>query len=118
MDYVTLQALPPEAYLTPETFRTSWDGMASNVAARDARYRDGLKVSREATEVYITARGTWSAKLGDNGSLTSYEGIGYHANTEPFLRGLLDGPAPLIVFRSTPEGISRTEIKPRTEPRT
>ena len=114
MDYATIQALPPEAYLTPETFRTSWDGIASNVAARDARYADGLKISREAEYVSISARGTWGAQTLDGGSIFSYEGIGYHANTEAFLRGLLDGPAPVIVYRSTPDGITRTEIKPRS----
>ena len=114
MDYATIQSLPPEAYLTPERFRSDWDALASNVAARDARYRDGLKTSREAATVHISVRGVWGATLLNGGNLSSCEGIGYHANTEAFLQGILDGPAPVVVYRSTPGGITRTEIKPRT----
>lgn len=116
MDYRTIEALPPSAYLTPTTFRTSFDTLPVNVARQTARYEDGLKVSREAREVSISARGTWSATLLTGGHLTSYEGIGYHANTEAFLRGLLAGPAPIVVYRLTPEGeVTRTEVKGRTE---
>lgn len=111
MDYKTIQALPAEAYLKPETFRTDWDSMPANVAEREERYRDGLKVSRDSERVVISARGTWSAALKNGGSLLSYEGIGYHANTEAFLRGLLDGPAPLFVVRRMANGITSTLIK-------
>lgn len=114
MDYATIQALPAEAYLNPETFRTMFDGIPSNVAERDARYADALKVSTEAAEVSISVRGTWSASMLDGSSLQSYEGIGYHANTAAVLQGFLDGPAALVVYRLTPDGVSRAVVKPRT----
>ncbi|MGE3483452.1 MAG: hypothetical protein AB7L09_01845 [Nitrospira sp.] len=113
MNYREIESLPASAYLNPETFVTLFDGMPSNVAERESRYRDGIRVSREAEYVSISARGTWSARCLDGGSLQSYEGIGYHANTAAFLRGLLDGPAPLRVYRR--DG-TMTEIKGRTEP--
>lgn len=115
MDYETISKLPAQAYLKPETFRTMFDSIPSNVAERDERYQDGLKVSREADYVTISVRGVWGARLLDGASLQSYEGIGYHANTEAFLRGLLDGPAPLVVCRLTDSGVTRTVVKERTE---
>lgn len=118
MDYATLNALPAEAFLDPSRFVTDFD--ARNQARDgygDKQYAEGLKVSREAREVFISANGTWGADLkptlpGSLGaSLTSYEGIGYHANTADLLRGFLAGPAPIKVYRRN--GETKT-IKPRT----
>ena len=110
-DYKILIALPPEAYVKPDDFVTEYDhdGVLSGHAAE--QYAKGLKVSQHAVTVDISVGGTWGAKL-DRGVTTSCEGIGYHANTADLLRGFLDGPAPVVVWRLDVDG--PTEIKPRT----
>lgn len=101
--YNELTALPPEAYLDPERFRTEWDDPDGAYAAQ--QYAEGLKISRQAETVCIACNGTWTARMRAGGVTTSYEGIGYHSCTADLLRGFLDGPAPLVVYRwSNPDG--------------
>jgi len=44
----------------------------------------------------------------DGSSMTSYEKIGYHANTADLLRGFIDSAVPIKVYRDTTEGITET----------
>jgi hypothetical protein len=108
--YAVLRALPAGAYLAWENFGTHYDTLNPERAAE--QYAEGLRISGEATEVSISCAGTWGAELSAGGAVTSYEGIGYHAHTDSLLRGFLDGPAPVVVYRY--DGEFRTEIKPRT----
>jgi hypothetical protein len=109
MDYQTLNALSPEEFLTPEKFQTEYD---RTPAGREAAYKEGLRISGLATEVYVNYMGTWGAHLATGGLLSSYEGIGYHAYTADLLRGFLDGPAPVAIYRYDGQKITRTVIKP------
>lgn len=95
--YKELNARPAKDFLRPENFRTEFDG--ANKGYGEKQYRHGREVSESARYVYIGANGTWGASLKSGGHLTSYEGIGYHAHTESLLRGFLDGPAPIVVYR-------------------
>jgi hypothetical protein len=62
--------------------------------------------------VSISVTGTWGATGKDGSTTTSYERIGYHSCTAPLMRGFLDGPAEIVVFRSTQSGLSTTVIRP------
>lgn len=109
--YAELNALPPEAFLNPENFRTGYDSLPPAEYAEE-QYQKGLKLSNESTEVGISASGTWYA-CGIDGSYTSsYEGCGFHACTADLLRGLLAGTAKFIVYRYADGGkIISTTIK-------
>jgi hypothetical protein len=109
--YSILNAMAPTEFLKPETFRTGSDREAYG----HEQHAKGVLISLQAESVSISCSGTWGAHEG-NGVTTSCEGIGYHANTADLLRGFLDGPAPVRVYRwdGPAEG---TEIKPRTCPR-
>jgi hypothetical protein len=106
--YSILTKLRPEAYLNPDNFVTTYDTINPGQAAE--QYAKGLEISRSAVSVGIACTGTWTARM-PSGVTTSSEGIGYHAHTASLLRGFLDGPAPLVVYRwdGHPGG---TEIKP------
>lgn len=99
--YKELEALPPEAYLDPENFRTDWDKM--HCPAREAeRHEEGYKLGKSAVCVSLDYRGVWGASLRNGGQVTSYEGIGYHALTHAFLRGILASKCKLVVHRWQP----------------
>ncbi|MFC4498770.1 MULTISPECIES: hypothetical protein [Streptomyces] len=112
--YFELTALPPEAFLKPESFVTEYDGRDPNRA--EEQYREGLRRSAEYGRITIPANSTWAAEEGAYDPVTrvrswgaySYEGIGYHAHTSSLLRGFLDGPAPIDVERRMPNGTVRT----------
>ena len=109
--YIQLCALPPETYLRPDNFTTSLDRPGYDAE----QYAKGLRISRESSQVSIAANGTWGCRPRSGGVGTSSEGIGYHAGTAALLRGFLDGPAPLVVYRDMPGGaLTATEIKPGT----
>jgi len=44
----------------------------------------------------------------DGSSMTSYEKIGYHANTAGLLQGFLESGVVIKVYRDTTEGITET----------
>lgn len=52
-------------------------------------YHRGVETARESTEVCIALNGTWSSKLKNGGSCTSYEKLGYHSGTKSFIEGVL-----------------------------
>lgn len=98
MDYKTLSEKPAHEYLVPENFRTDWDGRVGD-ARREQQYREGLAQSERCTRIIIGSNSVWGGTTKDGGSLTSYEGIGYHSCTADLLRGFLDGPAEIVVHR-------------------
>lgn len=114
--YAELDALPAEAFRNPALFVTPFDTLPENRAAGRAnlQYQTGLEIGREWDTITIGAHTTWGAHM-DAGMkhLSAYEGIGYHACTADLLRGFLDSPARLIVYRYTDHGISETVIKER-----
>jgi hypothetical protein len=117
--YRELNAMPAESFLTPDLFVTENDGCPRPQRGRASfaaeQYAVGLDAAQTFEEVGISANGTWYASSssgeGSNRSLTSYEGIGYHADTASLLAGLLAGRARFVVYRATPEGVTRTVLR-------
>lgn len=112
MTYAQLAALPADAYLNPEKFRTMFD----NEVGAAVQYAHGLEIANRFDKVTISCTSVWGAfkSNGDDGfdDLSSSEGIGYHSNTAALLRGFLAGNAELVVYRNGPDGRSvKTVIK-------
>lgn len=109
MDYKTLNAMPAFAFLTPVLFITDWDNINPHKAKE--QYNKGVEVGNNAKSVHIAADGTWGASMKDGSSLTSYEGIGYHAHTASLLEGFLASGAKITVYRRNGESkVIRPEI--------
>lgn len=107
--YKELSAKPASDYLVPENFRTDWDGPIGH-PRREQQYRVGLDYSERAHRISIANNSVWGASMKDGGQLSSCEGIGYHSCTADLLRGFLDGPAEVVVFREW--SLTPTIIKP------
>lgn len=97
-DYAHLRALPPAAYLRPENFITEWPA-DKDPAKCERRYQEGLALGPRVRCFNVCANGTWSADMLDGGYMSSYEGIGYHACSAAFLRGILDSGAAVRIYR-------------------
>lgn len=111
--YPELTKLPPEAYLGWENFVTEHDAANIHAGVGVAQYQKGLDFGREAIaeggHIFISANGCWGST--GKGLRTSYEGIGYHANTADLLHGFLDSGAVIIVHRYTDPDSDGTKIK-------
>lgn len=118
ISYQVLCALPPEAFLKADLFYTDWDARRpeSGEAYLDEyrrRYEEGLKQGRESVCVYIATNGTWGAATKTGGSVTSYEGIGYHRMTQAFWKGVLDSRVQIIIYRyGSDDQVHGYEIQP------
>lgn len=108
--YAQLNARPASDFLKPENFITKWDNINPILGQR--QYEKGLRAREEYKQIFIGDGGTWGAHTKTGGLVTSYEGIGYHANTCDLLRGFLDSGIPIVVYRNTSEGIKEFTIKP------
>ena len=97
--YRVLNALPAEAFLHWENFRTKFDWLANNKKTQAVQYEKGKQIGAASVYVSISANGTWGARGKDGSSTHSYEGIGYHACTADLLHGFLDSGVPIVVFR-------------------
>ena len=95
--YVELNAMAPEMFLNPDNFVTDYDAGAGEYKRQ--QYQHGLEISRQAKQVAVGMNGTWSAEMLGGSFLSSSEGIGYHSCTADLLRGFLDGPAEIVVYR-------------------
>ena len=104
-----LEALPPEAYLDPELFKTDFDGAGPHTPAR--QYRVGYGIGLTSAEVQISESSTWGASRLDGSSTTSYEKIGYHAGTTDLLRGFLASGVRIVVYRRGKGGVRIQEYK-------
>ena len=116
--YTELNAMPAEAFRNPQLFITEADKFPANIARgyAKAQYRKGVETGTEWDTIIISAHTVWGAEMNEGmKSLSSYEGIGYHACTADLLRGFLDSPARIVIYRYTENGISETEIKPCTK---
>lgn len=91
-----------EDFLMPMNFITGFDKPGNK------QYETGKKIADEATTIFISETGSWSAKMPDGSSVQSYERIGYHKDTADLLRGFLAGTAAVIVAR---RGQACTTIK-------
>jgi hypothetical protein len=109
MDYKTLTALPPQKYLDWKFFKTDWD---ITPARAEEIYRKGLKIGAEARYVFISANDTWGAAMLDGGTITSYEGIGYHAYSSDLLHGFIDSGAAIVVYRYGVNGATQIAGEP------
>lgn len=99
--YRVLNALPAETFLHPGFFRTPFDTPKLD----EIKYQDGLRQGAESVEVSVGVYGTWGAVLKAGGTLTSSEGIGYHASTGAFLRGLIHSGVKIVIHRYIPESV-------------
>jgi len=100
MNYKQLSELPAEAYKDPKNFITDFDSRNSDDYAKQ-QYNHGLETGKEFRLITINANSVWSASMNSQGSLlSSYEGIGYHSCTADLLRGFLDSPAKVVVYRT------------------
>lgn len=100
MSYETekfVRELTPEQWLDASRFATDHDTLAVNIARQEENYQRGLRTGQNATEVGINYNGAWFASNRDGSFLTSYESIGYHANTRFFWQGVIDSGVRIIV---------------------
>ena len=99
MNYSEIEKLPADAYLNPEIFVTGFDSQFSIEQKRE-KYLRGLGLGKEFQVISISENGVWGANSPDTQAyLSSYEGIGYHSITSELLRGFLDSPAIIKVYR-------------------
>lgn len=103
MTYSELEKLPVEVYLKPSNFVTEYDKLSCNVARQEQRRQAGLENGKSYAYVFINARSVWGASGLDGSSTTSYEGIGYHANTASWYAGILASNCPVFVQRRSGE---------------
>lgn len=89
-----------ESFLNPDLFRTEFD----NPAHGEEQYRNGLRIGNECEVISIGISGVWGGTPKTGGSLSSYERIGYHANTADLLRGFLASGARVHVYRWKADG--------------
>ena len=92
--YTQLESLDYSAYLNWQSFETAYD---TPERAKD-QYEKGLAIGKEARFITLSYKGVWGYVRG-NSTCSSYEGIGYHANTKDLLHGFLDSGAVVIVYR-------------------
>jgi hypothetical protein len=109
--YSELERLPAEAYLNPDNFRTEYDGRVLGKA--EEQYQAGLEYGRNATRISLSYKGVWGASMKNGAMVSSYEGIGYHAETAALLKGFLDSGCAIVVYRSSdsPSGQGAHQIK-------
>lgn len=110
MDYSILEKMKPSDYLSPDNFKTNYDKDDEHAKKQ---YRDGLKLGSEMGYIFITDRSIWLAgNSATTGVISSSEGIGYHKNTAPLLKGFLDSGAEIQVSRFDDEkGFSKHIIQ-------
>ena len=110
MNYSEIEKLPAEAFLNPYNFVTGFDSMSPGYATE--QYEAGLKAGKECLKIIISVRGVWGGILKNGGTLSSYEGIGYHSCTSALLMGFLDSGVEIEVYRRSEDGkITCTRIK-------
>jgi hypothetical protein len=90
-----------------DNFRTGYD---TDAGSKDA-YAKGRRIGMQSKSVTIALNDTWSADGKTGGILTSYQRLGYHADTAALLRGLLDSGVMLAVYRDTGRAIVRHNIR-------
>lgn len=111
MELDEIRSLPPEAYLDPSRFVTSYPLERSEDYLAQRR-QEGLEVATTYKEVHISIYGSWSAAHGPRGgSLSASETIGWHVATAALLEGFLAGTASIIVHRFADGKITETVIK-------
>lgn len=105
-----VRELAPEEWLDSSRFATPYDKLPVNIARQQESYRRGLKVGEQAIEVGINYTGAWYATNRDGSFVSSYECIGYHANTRYFWQGVIDSGVKIVVKRWSANDSIRTVI--------
>lgn len=67
-------------------------------AGMKMQYAKGILIGLKAQEVGYSADRTWWAKMSTGGMLSSYEKLGYHANSGGLWQGLVDSGAAVTEF--------------------
>ena len=101
--------LAPEAYLTPDMFKTEHDQKVDGFA-KDQQLT-GMKIGQESHTILVTRDGAWSAFKHKGGMVSSNEIIGVHANTSDLLRGFLASSASIVIQKMQNGEIAYTWIK-------
>lgn len=96
-----LEELPAGHYREPALFVTAWDTPELN----DKQYAEGLRLGRELKRISIGCNGCWGGVSVNDGVVTSYERIGYHASTAALLQGMLDSGVEITVYRHKGEPV-------------
>lgn len=96
----TLSQMPATDFLDTTKLVTNYDGL--NREYGNEQYNKGLEIGSKATEVHISVRNVWSAKLKTGGHMQSYETIGYHSGTAALMRGFIDSGVKIVVWRDLP----------------
>jgi len=100
----TIQPQDVTATIKADDYVTAFDGPA-NEAYRAKRHAEGLELARKGAIIYISATGSWSARIpslfgmGGYAHLQAYERLGYHAGTAALIQGWLDGGATIMDYR-------------------
>ena len=71
-------------------------GFPTSPGMGDERYNEGLNNNFDYFTIAIN--NVWGARANDNGSVSSYEKIGYHAGSIDFVRGILDSGCPAYCY--------------------
>ena len=99
-----LASLPAAEYLDPTRFSTPHDTRGGS----PEQYLRGEKLSKEFGEVHVGEDSTLTAARGAETCETN-EVVGHHADTASLLRGVLAGPARVVVHR---KGLRPVVLKP------
>jgi len=86
--------------MNASTLATPFDTPAGSAA----QYAKGLEIGRAALAVHIAVNGTWSADMrtdrpSERRSISSYEKLGYHADTAALLRGFVESGCQIVDHR-------------------
>lgn len=105
-----LIAMSADAFTDPSNFLTDYD--TNNQTYIAEQFYKGLNTGREATQITISIRNVWSARLPSGYMIYSYETIGWHAGTAALLQGFLASGVKIIVYRQLLNGtIEETVIQ-------
>jgi len=94
--YTELNARPASDFLNASLFETGYDVCLDRAKAKYDAFSADLN---DFASVHVSVNGTWGATTKTGGSVSSYEGIGYHAYTSDLLQAILDSDCPFYVYR-------------------
>lgn len=96
-------------FYRPDRFVTGFDTLERGAK----QFNKGMEIGKQAYEINIAINDTWSARIKrvkrlspsndeveyEESTLSSYEKLGYHANTCDLLKGFISSGCKLIVHR-------------------
>jgi hypothetical protein len=92
-----LSQMPATDFLDTTKLISDYDALNSQYGIE--QYNKGLEIGHSATEVHISIRNVWSARMKNGGIMQSYETLGYHSGTAALMRGFIDSGVTIVVWR-------------------